>query len=82
MPTTHIEGSKRFVLNTRDWSSIGKGFLIGASGLLLTFLTSKYITQIPIEYHPFITVIYATLVNLARKYLMDYSNQMKGGKTK
>jgi hypothetical protein len=68
-------GSPRYRLDTEDLHSIKRGFLIGLSGLVLTYLTLKS-NWIPTEYQPFLWVIYATLVNTARKFLQS---NLKGG---
>ena len=68
-------GSPRYRLDTEDLHSIKRGFLIGLSGLVLTYLTLRA-KFIPAEYQPFLWVIYASLVNIARKFLQS---NLKGG---
>jgi hypothetical protein len=71
------KGSPRYRLNIEDLHSIKRGFLIGVSGVILTYLTLKS-DFVPIEYEPFLWVIYASLVNLARLWLKD-NTKLKGG---
>jgi hypothetical protein len=78
MPEVTNQGSRRFRLSMEDGKSSIRGFLIGLSGLALTYLTLKS-NWVPTEYAPFLWVIYASLVNIARKFLADNSINLKGG---
>ena len=71
-------GSPRYRLNIEDLHSLKRGILIGVSGLVLAYLTLRA-KWIPVEYEPFLWVIYATLVNAARLFLKDSQSNLKGG---
>ena len=69
-----MEGSEKFSLNKTDLKKIGKGALIAMAGVLLTYLT-KTISNVDFgDWTPAIVGIWSVLVNIANRYLSNYSN--------
>lgn len=67
--------SKKFQLNKADLQKIGTGALVAIGGALITYLT-QVVGQIDFgDYTPVAVALFSVAVNIARKYLADYSAQ-------
>lgn len=67
--------SKRFKLNLVDLKKIGVGALIAIIGAALTY-GSEIITEVDFGvYTPMVMASWSVLVNIVRKFLLDYSEE-------
>ena len=65
--------SKRFSLNKADMQKVATGALVAIGGALLTYLTQT-VAQIDFgDYTPVAVALSSVLVNVARKFIADYS---------
>lgn len=65
--------SKRFSLNKADMQKVATGALVAIGGALLTYLTQT-VAQIDFgDYTPVAVAVSSVLVNVARKFIADYS---------
>lgn len=67
-------GSKRFTLNMNDVWKLLKGMVIAALGAILTYLMQWATSTDFGEFTPAIVAVVSVLVNVIRKWLMDYSD--------
>jgi hypothetical protein len=64
-----IKVSKKYTLNQADFEAIGRGLLIALAGAALTYLIDVF-PQVDFgQYQVVAAVVFAVLVNVARKYL-------------
>lgn len=72
-----VENSPSGFLSTLDWKSIGKGFLIGLGGAVLTYILGQ-IQAIKPEmfgaYAPLATAVLSVVVNIIRKWISNTQN--------
>lgn len=64
--------SPKFKIDSVGMKKVGKGALIAGIGASLVFLVENVSSIDFGEYTPFIVAISAVLVNLARKFLLEY----------
>lgn len=65
--------SKKFQLNKTDLQKIATGALVAVGGALLTYLT-QVVAQIDFgDFTPVAVALSSILVNVARKFIADYS---------
>lgn len=65
--------STKFQLNKADLQKIGTGALVAIGGALVTYLT-QVVAQIDFgDFTPVAVAVSSVLVNVARKFLADYS---------
>lgn len=65
--------SKRFTLNKQDLQKIATGAFVAIGGALVTYLT-QVVAQIDFgDFTPVAVAVSSVLVNVARKFLADYS---------
>lgn len=65
--------SKRFSLNKADMQKVATGALVAIGGALLTYLTQTVANIDFGDFTPVAVALSSILVNVARKYIADYS---------
>ena len=68
--------SKKFQLNKIDLQKIGTGALVAIGGALLTYLTQTVANIDFGDFTPVAVALSSILVNVARKYIADYSTTL------
>lgn len=72
-----VENSPSGFISSLDWKSIGKGFLIGLGGAVLTYILGSLQAINPAQfgaYAPIATAVLSVMVNIARKWISNTQN--------